>query len=142
MPNGSYYGVGTEISGSGLPEVFLSYVVNSQSVPIKIFSGNVGNGELEGVSGYPSLNGSSIFILANQFDVTGDGTRNIKLIKVNAYLGKDQWSQEFGSSGYDEQGKALAELPNGDIVIVGTVNLINQNKLTLIKVNSAGRFSN
>jgi hypothetical protein len=142
MPNGNYYAIGTETSGGGLREVFITSVavVESEEVPKKIFSGNVGNGTLEGVSGYPSKNGASIFILANEFDVT-NGTSNIRLIKVNSFIGEEKWSRQFGSSGYDEKGNALAELPNGDLVIVGTTNLINQLKLTLIKVNSGGKFS-
>jgi len=46
----------------------------------------------------------------------------------------------LGSKGDDENGSALAELPNGDIVVVGTVNLINQHKLILMKVNNKGVF--
>jgi hypothetical protein len=145
MPDGTFYGIGTEVSQSGLLNVFIANVLNVKDnttpneVPVKIFSQSFGNGELEGVSGYPSAGGDAIFVLANEYDVAGE-TRDLRLIKVNVF-GKEVWSRQFGSAGNNDVGNAVAELPNGDVVIIGTVNLINQNKVALIKVNSRGRFN-
>jgi hypothetical protein len=144
MPDGTFYGIGTEISSAGL-QVYIASVYNVKdnttptAVPRNNFSHPIPRtGTLEGVSGYPSLNGGSIFILANEYD-EAEETRNLRLLKMDVF-GKEVWSQQFGSAGNDDVGNALAQLPNGDVVILGTANLINQHKLLLIKVNNNGTF--
>jgi hypothetical protein len=139
MPNGNFIGIGTETSGTGVKRLFISSIYNALEQPRKIFAGSIGTTDLEGISGYASFKGVFVFVLADEIN-TADQTRNIRLFKVNAQLGTEDWSRQFGSGDYDETSSALAELPNGDIVILGTVTLINQRKMTLIKVNEQGGF--
>jgi hypothetical protein len=67
-------------------------------------------------------------------------TKTIVLMRLDEQ-GELRWSNNFGSV-FSTKGTALAELPNGKVVIVGTATLDNQEKMLLIKVNSEGRFLN
>jgi hypothetical protein len=75
--------------------------------------------------------------------VNDAGNRNIHLMKITSSL--DENSQTFpriafGSPNNDDTGSAVAELPNGDIAILGTMNLTNQKKMALIKIRANGQF--
>ncbi len=68
------------------------------------------------------------------------GTSNIWLTKIDL-SGKELWSVSFGSDQGDDEVGAVAELPDGKILVLGTVELgDNKKKLTLIKLNSKGQL--
>jgi hypothetical protein len=51
------------------------------------------------------------------------------------------WSTTLGSEDEDDTAAAVAELPDGKIVILGTMGLTdNQFKMAFIKVNRTGQF--
>jgi hypothetical protein len=73
-------------------------------------------------------------------DVASSGNSNIWLSKID-YSGQIAWSARFGSEQGSDTAAAIAELPDGKILILGTVELgDNQRKLTLMKLNSKGQF--
>lgn len=68
------------------------------------------------------------------------GQRDIVFLKMNIEL-DEVLSVSFGAPNNDDRGAAVAELPNGDILILGTVELAGQqDKIVLIKVRSNGTF--
>ncbi len=79
--------------------------------------------------------------------VLGDEIRSTLSSKSNIWLTKiDQsagvlWSATFGSEAEDDTGAAVMELPDGKIIILGTMGLAdNQSKMALIKVNPNGQL--
>src|SRR5690606_23221391 len=66
--------------------------------------------------------------------------RNIVLLKINIEL-DEVLSVSFGAPNNDDRGAAVAELSNGDILILGTMELAGQqDKIALIKVRANGTF--
>jgi hypothetical protein len=137
--NGNFYAVGTELGTGGASRIFIAHVRNGISVPVKLYSTTVTNGKLEGVSASLSSNGGALLVAANEYSIT-DNTSDIRIYNVDPFTGSERWSKSFGSSEYSEKANAVGVLPDGSILIVGTVNLINQDKIALIKVNSEGSF--
>lgn len=64
---------------------------------------------------------------------------NIFLARTS-FNGVLEWNRSFGGTDNDFAG-SLLELPDGAIVMVGTIQLENQTKLTLIKTTSQGLLS-
>jgi hypothetical protein len=82
------------------------------------------------------------FILVNTYN-TASAKSDILLMKVDNALAPIWGPVEFGGDGEDNAA-AVAELPDGHIMILGTMNLGNppeQNKIALIKLNSQGKLS-
>jgi hypothetical protein len=48
----------------------------------------------------------------------------------------------MGSFDKSSEGASVAELPDGRIMILGTIELETQDKIGLMKVNSQGEFLN
>lgn len=79
-------------------------------------------------------------VLANQSIVTsGTTNNNLALLRLNL-SGDVIWETSFGAE-YSDFGGSVTELPDGKILIFGTVTLGNQEKMVLIKVNSRGQFA-
>ncbi len=84
---------------------------------------------------------SGYFVLANE---TSTGNNNFFLIKIGVD-GKRAWTSQviYGGQGDDFIG-AVRELPDGKIVVFGTMSIGQQNgepKMVLIKVNKDGQFA-
>jgi hypothetical protein len=92
---------------------------------------------IRGVSMASSVvGGSGYLILGNE--VRGTGAANFWLSKVDQ-SGVILWSSTFGSEEENDFAAAVHELPDGKIVILGTMGLAdNQSKMALIKVNPNG----
>jgi hypothetical protein len=71
------------------------------------------------------------------------GARNIWLSKVNITGESVYWSSLFGAGDLnDDRAGAVAELPDGHILVVGTVNVgVSNLKMGFFKLNAAGRFA-
>jgi hypothetical protein len=92
----------------------------------------------EGVSVAPS--GQVGFLLVGNVD-RGGGNRDIWLRKVNSVSDLDgDFTTTFGGLNNDDRAGAVAELINGDILVLGTMNLVNQDKIVLIKLKPNGEF--
>ncbi|MBX2970592.1 MAG: hypothetical protein KF803_14575 [Cyclobacteriaceae bacterium] len=72
--------------------------------------------------------------------IQSSGQRDIVLLKINIEL-NEVLRITFGAVNNDDRGAAVAELPNGDILILGTMELAGQqDKIALIKVRANGTF--
>ncbi len=130
-PFGNYLAVGTQTLAGGDKKIFAS-IVNSN------FSAGTEDAiedNVEGVAVVASV-GVDFLVVGNKIN---PGGRDIWLAKVGTTLSV-QFSATFGGSNNDDTASAVAELPNGDIVILGTMELVNQNKIALIKLRSNGQF--
>jgi len=91
---------------------------------------------------YSSINNYN-FVLANTYNT--QGTSNILLMKIYNDL-STVWEDsivQFGGDG-DDTAAAVAELPDGHIVVLGTMQLGNppiQFKIALMKLNSSGKLA-
>ncbi len=101
--------------------------------------GILGIRQIEGIAAFPSVTApQGYLILSNEKDETNQS--NILLSKINQ-TGDAVWSASFGGSKNDKAA-SVAELPDGKIVILGTVQLDIQLKMALLKVNARGQFLN
>jgi hypothetical protein len=104
-----------------------------QEVPIP-------NTILQAVSAAPSIKGApqGYLLLANEF--RNIGATNIWLTKIDQ-SGFLIWSVSLGSEEENDTAAAVTELPDGKILVLGTIGLgDNQSKMALFKLNSAGRL--
>lgn len=134
-PNGTYFAVGTQVDVND--HKIYACIVNSTFTSV-IRDGAVTNApdQADGVSIAESLNPGVCWILGNE---TRTGGRNIWIGKVNENL-ETVMSFTFGGTNNDDVGSAIRELPNGDILVLGTMELVNQKKMALIKVRPNGQF--
>lgn len=102
---------------------------------------NIGPSNAEAASVCAALEPNTFWVVGSE--VQGGG-RNIWVSKVGYDFGADavdeQISMSFGGSNNDDTGSAIAVLENGDILILGTMELVNQKKIALIKVKANGQF--
>lgn len=72
------------------------------------------------------------------------GAHNIWLSKVDVVGENVYWSSIFGAADRnDDRAGAVAELPDGRILVVGTVNVgVSNLKMGLFKINANGKFAN
>ncbi|MGC4021640.1 MAG: hypothetical protein QM734_06710 [Cyclobacteriaceae bacterium] len=87
---------------------------------------------------------SGFFILSNTYNTTS-GASDIYLQKLDLLL-QDAWRDPvtFGGDGEDTAA-AVAELPDGHIMVLGTMNIGDkpeQFKIVLLKLNAAGKLAN
>lgn len=100
---------------------------------------SIENRTLDAVSAAPSVAApSGYFLLANE--LRSVGTTNIWLTKIDQSA-RLQWSVSLGSEEENDKAAAVQELPNGKIIVLGTVGIgDNQTKMALFKLNSSGRL--
>jgi len=133
---GEYFAVGSVTSASGTPRVFASRIVGNFSTVDPITPTNTIDGEAKAVA---ASGANKVLILGDL--ITSGGSRDIWLTKVTRdFVNEPGFPITFGASGDDDTSSAVTELPNGDIVVLGTMNLVNQNKIALIKLKGNGEF--
>ncbi len=132
-PSGTHLAIGTTTNSSGSPAVFLSKLINDFSLVETSRSYSTG---FEGVSACAS--GINRFLIVGN-RVRTNGLRDIWLARVNPALDLE-FEEVFGGASNDDRAAAVAELPNGDILVLGTMYLTNQDKLALIKLKPNGHF--
>jgi hypothetical protein len=139
--NGPFVAIGTQTDRNGSTASRRLYAAAvSKDFTTITRQGILDNTLAEAVAITPSGD-MNFLVLFNS--VNDAGNRNIHLMKITSSL--DENSQTFpriafGSPNNDDTGSAVAELPNGDIAILGTMNLTNQKKMTLIKIRANGQF--
>ncbi len=95
---------------------------------------------LQAISITPSIAGGRYLVLSNETNPAG--TTNLWLSKVDIE-GNVYWSSSFGSVTKNDFSGTVSELPDGKIVIFGTIELESQNsKMALIKLNANGEILN
>lgn len=133
VPFGEYLAIGTQQVDIGVNQIFLAKINSSFSTVLN--EGPVGPETSEGVSVTSSSDGS-FWILGNE--VLGGG-RNIWIGKISSGLSVSD-SFTFGGVNNDDTASAIKELDNGDLLILGTMELVNQKKMALIKIKPNGSF--
>jgi hypothetical protein len=135
LASGEYFAVGSATTGTGNPRVFTSRIIGNYSVA----EGDTRN-NVEGEATSVAASGANKALILGDL-ITPGGNRDIWLTKVNVdFADEPGFPITFGAPDNDDTSSAVAELPNGDIVILGTMNLVNQNKIALIKLKSNGEF--
>lgn len=142
-----YFMAGTHMNGAA-SEIYIGYSIVDGGALIKASEGKVinipqsaGRKIVTSSVCQAKANPQGYLILGTEGEV---GSRNIWLSKVSDIGGQVYWSSIFGASDRnDDRAGAVAELPDGRILVVGTVNLgVNNLKMSLFKLNSEGRFAN
>jgi hypothetical protein len=137
--NENFYSIGTSIGLSR--NILVTKTISTLTGPVKIFENSFGSAT-EGVSIFPS--GASCYVLANAINQS-DGTRDIWLTKVNSFTGDQEadWVDgiTIGSPTNDDTGKVVSTAPNGDVIILGTMTITNQKKITIIKLSKNGKYT-
>jgi hypothetical protein len=94
---------------------------------------------IRGVSASTCVVGEQGFLLLGN-EVRGIGTTNFWLTKIDQ-SGRVLWSTTFGSEAKDDMAAAVTELPDGKVVVLGTMGLAdNQFKIAFIKLNRSGQL--
>jgi hypothetical protein len=142
--NPGYFITGVSINSLGLSQLFIcklkgTVTYGDEDVELYNTLSPTGAGQLTGISATTSAVSPQGFLIGAN-DVQQLGTSNIWLTKIDL-SGKELWSVSFGSDQGDDEVGAVAELPDGKILVLGTVELgDNKKKLTLIKLNSKGQL--
>lgn len=94
---------------------------------------------VDAIAAATSLKAPAGFLLLGE-EVRTEGTKNISLTKIDQSA-IVRWSVSLGSEEENDKAAAVAELPNGKILVLGTVAIgDNQSKMALFKLNSEGRL--
>lgn len=132
---GEYFAVGSQTSASGKQTIFASRIVGNFSTEDENDPRDV-EGEAKAVA---ASGANRVLILCNV--ITPGGSRDIWLTKVTRdFVDEPGFPITFGAEGDDDTASAVTEMPNGDIAVLGTMNLVNQNKIVLIKLKTNGEF--
>ncbi len=107
-------------------------------ITIKLSAGNSLR-NLEAVKIVSKNSGDGYFVVANEIEL--DNSRNIWVSRIDE-AGNVIWSATFGAKTNDDRAGSVDELPNGRVVVLGTMNLENQDKLALINLSSSGKLKN
>jgi hypothetical protein len=92
------------------------------------------------VSAACSIRGGTTGYLLLGNEIRSTGASNIWLTKIDQ-SGAVLWSSTFGSETENDTGAAVIELPDGKIVVLGTMGLAdNQSKMALMKLNPDGQL--
>jgi hypothetical protein len=96
---------------------------------------------VEAVSAASSAIGQEGFLVLSE-EERNLGTKNLLLQKITLQ-GTHLWSVSLGSEEENDEAAAVKELPDGKIIVLGTVELgDNQTKMALFKLNADGRLHN
>jgi hypothetical protein len=131
----SYAAIGTRTLTSGAKSIFATSLNSSFKVTEEgIYSAS----NCEGISISASSSGGYL-IAGNQ--ITAGGNRDIWFARINSVDQIDRSNPfTFGAPNNDDMASAIKELSNGDVMILGTMELVNQKKMALIKIRSNGSF--
>jgi hypothetical protein len=138
---GGYYEFGTSVpTATVTSSVGQLYFCKRNDNLSKQSEGTVSDisGQFTAVSVVPSVFSEGFLLLANEKTTAGT---TIRLIKTNLNS-EAQWSVNMGSFDQNSVGASVSELPDGRILVLGTIDLETQTKIGLMKVNSQGEFLN
>lgn len=140
---GGFIVIGTSINNLDVSEIFIAKLRNTLTFEdtddVTLYNTLKFGRNIRGVSAASSINGSyGYLVLGNE--VRNTGALNIWLSKIDQ-SGNIIWSSTFGSEAGEDSGSSVLELPDGKILVFGTMGLAdNQSKMALIKLNSKGEL--
>ena len=137
--------IGTSQNNIGVSEIFIARLRGSLTfqLPIQndatLYNTIPLGRNIRGVSAGSSLTGAPGYLVLGN-EVRSEGKLNFWLSKIDQ-SGTILWSTTFGSETEDDFGAAVTELPDGKIVVLGTMGLADkQSKMALVKVNPKGQL--
>lgn len=144
----TYMGVGTQLVQVNQTRIYVhAFAQPITSIKLDTLLGgqNVGPENSEGVSITSAQESNTFWVVGNEIK---EGGRNIWVGKVSfdpsSALPTDAYETEtfmsFGGANNDDTASAVKQLPNGDVLILGTMELVHQKKMALIKVRPNGHF--
>lgn len=131
---GGYLAVGTKVATS---KSIVAAKINSSFSAAGSMQNVLQNAESINVA---SSGSGGYWIVGNQIGV--GNVRDIVLIGIDAdgNVNSSRAIVKFGATNNDDVASSVYELPTGDVLILGTMELVNQRKMALIKVKSNGSF--
>ncbi|HEY9049066.1 MAG TPA: hypothetical protein VIN08_24365 [Ohtaekwangia sp.] len=135
---GGYYEFGTSIPLNASSNVGQLYFCKRYDDLSKKNEGTVSSvsGQFTAVSVTPCVVSEGYLLIANEKTTAGT---TIRLIKTNLDS-EEVWSVNMGSFDKTSKGACAVELPDGRILVLGTIELETQDKVGLMKVNAQGEF--
>jgi hypothetical protein len=141
---GGFFQVGTSINSFGISSLqvtkfreTLTFTDEDEVIdePITIAARTI-----EGIAAAPVLSSNPQGYLLLGEETRNLQTKNISLTKIGQG-GNVVWSTSLGSEEENDEAAAVAELPDGRILVLGTVGVgDNQTKMALFKLNANGRL--
>ncbi len=134
---GAFLAVGTQRL-SGTQSRLYAALINTEFSPAGLSEGilPLSPDNYEAVHAAPS--GTSRFlIVANRINAAEKS--DIWVGRITTEFVTD-FQATFGEQNTNDKAVRVMELPNGDVVVLGTMNLSNQDKMALIKLTSDGNF--
>ena len=131
---GDYLSTGTQQVESGVTRIYAARI-NSGFTTVLEQGIVVGPNRGEAVSVTRSKDGN-FWIVGNEVLAGG---RNIWVGKIGTQLNVTN-TYRFGAANNDDTASGIKELENGDLLILGTMELVNQKKIALIKIKADGSF--
>ncbi len=138
--SGEYLAIGTQINPASNFTGIYACRINSGFLAVStegIISGSPSQGE--GVAVSAARESGFFWVLGNELRAGGID-RNIWIGKVDANNLTAVFSKKIGAFNNDDTGSKVLQLDNGDVVVLGTMELVNQKKMALIKLNANGSF--
>jgi len=141
-----YFILGTTFSSTGSVSIHVSKLRSTLNFDYaqdklvdKEISLGLGVQAFESVSATASENAGAqgFLLLANETLV--NEKLNLSLSKIDQ-VGNVLWYVSLGSEERDDRAAAVPELPDGKILVLGTVGIGDQTKMALFKLNSEGRL--
>lgn len=142
---GGFFIAGTESTSSGSVNLHVSKLRSPllfNSVDDELFDRSIPieSRKLNSLSASASLTGAQGYLILGN-EIQDDATTNIWLSKIDQGSGSLIWSATFGTEEENDSGEAVFQLPDGKILLLGTIGLINnQSKMVLMKLNSTGQL--
>lgn len=139
---GGYYEFGTSAINNGIvvnPEAWgdLYYCRRNST------RGLIDEGVVRGLSGSflahavaPAVYSNGFLLLGHEKTTLGS---TIRLVQVDM-ASTPRWTVTFGAFDKNSRGAAVAELPDGRILLLGTIELETQRKIALFKLNAQGEL--
>jgi hypothetical protein len=134
---GAFLAVGTQRLSSTQSRLY-AVLINTEFSPAGLSEGilPLSSDNYEAVHAAPS--GTSRFlIVANRINASGKS--DIWVGRITTEFVTD-FQATFGEQNTNDRAVRVMELPNGDVVVLGNMNLSNQDKMALIKLTSDGNF--
>lgn len=136
--------IGTSQNNVGISEIFLARLRSSLTFKNLQNDATLYNTvslqrNIRGVAAASSVVGETGYLVLGN-EIRGSNFSNIWISKIDQGGGV-RWSSTFGSEAQNDTGAAVVQLPDGKIVILGTMELAdNQSKMALIKLNAQGQL--
>lgn len=138
--SGIFMAIGTQVDPNDNSKRMYGTTINASYLGV-LNEDNIEGGPThgEGVAVSRSIEDGFFWVLGNEIKVGGQD-RNIWVGKVDANNLQAVFSRKFGGSNNDDTGSKILQLDNGDVLILGTMEVVNQKKIVLIKIKQDGSF--